>query len=130
MLKKLLLTVVILAALLVYASPALAQGTVGQYYVDTTYTGTSTGSATQPFKTLQEAITAAQNNPAGGHIYTRASATSAWVYWGYVSTVVPPDTGSPVSGPALFGLLALVSLGLIAGGWLLLRRSRARAQLA
>jgi hypothetical protein len=130
MLKKLVLIVVVLAALLVTASPALAQGYAGTYYVDTAYTGTEVGSPTQPFNTLEEAISAAQNNAYGGYIYTGSMATGAWVYWGYVATVIPPDTGMPVSGPALFALLALVSVGLIAGGWFLMRRSRTTAHLA
>jgi hypothetical protein len=129
MLKKLVSIVVVLAALLAFASPAFAQGTPTTYYVDTAYTGTETGTPTQPFNTLEEAIAAAQAQPYGGYIYTKGT-NGAWVYYGYIAPVVPPDTGMPLSGPALFGLLALLSLGLVAGGWFLMRRSRARAQLA
>lgn len=130
MLKKLVLIVAVLAALLVSASPALALAAPGTYYVNTAYTGTEVGSPTQPFNTLEEAISTAQNNPFGGYIYTWNATTNAWVYWGFVNTVIPPDTGVALSGPALFALLALVSAGLIAGGWFLMRRSRSRAQLA
>jgi hypothetical protein len=130
MLKKLALTIVILAALLAYASPAMAQGTVGTYYVNTANTTNGTGTQSSPFNTLEAAIAAAQNNPYGGYIYTWNATSNTWVYYGYIATVVPPDTGMPISSPALFGLLGLVSVGLIAGGWFLLRRSHTRAQLA
>jgi hypothetical protein len=131
MLKKLVLTVVLLVALLAYASPAMAQTySAGTYYVNTANTTNGTGTQTSPFNTLDAAISAAQNNPYGGYIYTWNATSNTWVYYGYIATVVPPDTGTPISGPALFALLGLVSLGLIAGGWFLLRRSRARAQLA
>jgi hypothetical protein len=125
MLKKLVLIVAVLAALLVTASPALAQGYAGTYYVDTAYTGTEIGTATQPFNTLDEAISAAQNNPYGGYIYTKSATTGSWVYYGYIATVVPPDTGVVLSGPALFALLGIASLALVAGGWFMMRRSRA-----
>ncbi len=125
MLKKLVLIVVVLAALLATAGPALAlqYGTPGTYYVDTAYTGTETGTQTQPFNTLDEAVSAAQNNPYGGNIYTKSA--TGWVYYGYIGSVVPPDTGTPLSGLALFALLGLASLILVAAGWFLLRRSRA-----
>ena len=132
MLKKLLLTVVVLAALLAYASPAMAQsGAPTTYYVDTAYTGTNeTGTPAEPFKTLEKAVSAGQSQPYGAYIYTKNASTGAWVYYGYIAPVGNGNTGTPLSGPVLFGLLALVSLGLIAGGWFLLRRSHARAQLA
>ena len=63
MFKKLVSIVVVLAALMAFASPAFAQGTPATYYVDTAYTGTETGSSTQPFNTLEEAISAAQACP-------------------------------------------------------------------
>ena len=128
MFKRMLRIIVVLIALLAFATPALALGTPGTNYVDTAYTGTETGSSTQPFNTLEEAVAAAQANPYGGYIYTKVN--GVFTYYGYIATVYPPDTGSPIAGPALFALLALVSLGLIVGGWFLLRRSRARAQLA
>ncbi len=131
MLKKLVLIAVVLIALLAYASPALAQGAPGQYYVDTAYTGgDETGTPAKPYSSLDKAVSAAQNNPYGGYIYTKNATTGAWVYYGYVASVVPPDTGMPISGPALFALLAVASLGLIAGGWFLLRRSRTLAHPA
>ncbi len=126
MFKKLVLIVVVLSALLANVSPALAQGT---YYVDTAYTGTSTGSATQPFKTLNDAISAAQANPGGGYIYT-GTAPNNYKYWGFVQTVNPPGTGAPLSNAAMLFLLGLVSLILVGTGWLLRRRSQTLASHA
>ena len=128
MLKKLVLIATVLSALLAFTSPALAQGVPTTYYVDTAYTGTEVGTQAQPFNTVAEAVAAAQAQPYGGYIYTRTNNT--WAYFGFIAPVYPPDTGSPLSGPALFALLALLSIGLILGGWYLLRRSRARANPA
>jgi hypothetical protein len=128
MLRKLVLIATVLSALLAFTSPVLAQGTPATYYVDTAYTGTEVGTQAQPFNTISEAVAAAQAQPNGAYIYTKTNGT--WAYWGYVAPVYPPDTGSPLSGPALFALLAVLSIGLILGGWYLLRRSRARAHLA
>ena len=120
MFKKLVLIAVVLTALLATAGPALAQS--GTYYVDTTYTGTEVGTMTQPFNTLDEAIAAAQANPYGGYIYTKTDTT--WTYYGFIQTVNPPGTGAPISSTALFVLLGLASLILVATGWFLMRRSR------
>jgi hypothetical protein len=130
MLRKLVLIVVVLAALMVFASPAMAQTGVGTYYVNTANATNGTGTQASPFNTLEAAITAAQNNPYGGYIYTWSATTNSWVYYGYIATVVPPDTGMPVSGPALFALLGIVAVGLVAGGWFLMRRSRTLAHPA
>jgi hypothetical protein len=127
MLKKLVSIVVALAALLAFASPAFAQqGAPTTYYVDTAYTGTETGTPSQPYNTLEEAITAGQAQPYGAYIYTKG-AEGNWVYYGYIAPVNPGDDGVALSSPALFGLLGLLSLGLVAGGWFLMRRSRTRA---
>lgn|SRR5689334_9564692 len=120
MFKKLVLIAVVLTALLVNVIPALAQGA---YYVDTAYTGTEVGTMTQPFKTLDKAIAAAQANPGGGYIYM-GTAPSNYRYWGFVRAVNPPGTGAPLSGTALLGLLGLASLILVAVGWFLRRHSR------
>lgn len=128
MLKKLVLIATVLSALLAFTSPALAQGAPTTYYVDTAYTGTEVGTQAQPFNTVAEAVAAAQAQPYGGYIYTKTNGT--WAYYGYIAPVYPPDTGSPLSGPAMFALLALLSIGLILGGWYLLRRSRARTHPA
>jgi hypothetical protein len=122
MFKKLVLIAVVLTALLATASPAFAQS--GTYYVDTAYTGTTeTGSMTQPFKTLDKAIAAAQANPYGGYIFTKAT-NGTWARYGFINSVNPPGTGAPISGTALFVLLVLASLLLVAAGWFLMRRSR------
>lgn len=120
MFKKLVLIAVILTALLVTASPALAAS--GTYYVDTTYTGTEMGTAAQPYKTLEKAVAAAQANPYGGYVYTRVN--GVWKRYGFIETVNPPDTGTPISRTALFALLGLASLLLLTAGWFMMRRSR------
>jgi hypothetical protein len=120
MFKKLVLIVIVLAALLATTGPALAQGT---YYVDTNYTGTELGTMAQPFNTLDEAIAAAQANPYGGYIYTMTN--GIWTYYGYIRTVNPPYTGASISRTALFLLLGLASLILVAAGWFLMRRAHA-----
>jgi hypothetical protein len=124
----LVLTVLVLAALLVYAVPAQAQGVPTTYYVNTAYTGTTeTGSQTQPFKTLAAAVAAGQAQPYGAYIYTWDATNSKWVYYGFIAPVNNGGTGSPIAGPVLFGLLGLLCVGLIAGGWFLMRRSRTGA---
>ena len=122
MFKKLVLIAVVLTALLATASPALAQS--GTYYVDTSYTGTEVGTMTQPFNTVAEAVSAAQSNPYGGYVYT-GTVGGTWTYYGFIQSVDPPYTGAPLSSTALFVLLGLASLILVAVGWFLMRRSRA-----
>ena len=119
MLKKLVLIAVVLTALLATAGPVYAAA--GTYYVNTAYTGTEVGTATQPFNTLAEAIAAAQANPDGGYIYT--GTTGAWTYYGFISGINPPNTGASISSTALFVLLGLTSLMLVAAGWFLMRRA-------
>lgn len=122
MFKKLVLIAVVLTALLVTATPAFAQS--GSYYVDTAYTGTTElGTTTQPFKTLDKAIAAAQANPYGGNVYIKRT-NGGWMRYGYIDSVNPPGTGAPLSSTALFVLLGLASLILVAVGWYLMRRSR------
>jgi hypothetical protein len=138
MLKKLLLTAVLLLALLAYASPAMAlSGGYGgsyasaTYYVDTAYVGVNeVGTPAEPFKTVEKATASAQALPYGANIYIMDQATRTYHYYGYIAGVYGGHTGTPLSTPVMFGLLALVSLGLIVGGWFLLRRSHARTQLA
>ena len=129
MLKKSILFLVVVAALLANASPALAHTYSPTFYVDTAYTGTEYGTQAQPYNTLDEAVSAAQAQPYGGYIWIKQT-DGTWVYYGYIATVHPPITGTPLSGPVLFALLVVLSLGLITGGWFLMRRSRARAHLA
>ena len=121
MFKKLALIAVVLTALLATASPAFAQS--GTYYVDTAYTGTEVGTITQPFKSLDKAIAAAQANPFGGAILTKAP-NGTWVRYGFIDTVNPPPTGAPLSSTALFVLLVVASLILVVTGWFLRGRSR------
>jgi hypothetical protein len=122
MFKKLVLIVVVLTALLAIASPAFAAS--GTYYVDTAYSGTEVGTTTtQPFKSIDKAVAAAQTNPYGGYIYTKTN--GAWKYYGFIESVNPPGTGAPLSSTALFILVGLASLILVAAGWFLMRRARA-----
>jgi|WetSurMetagenome_2_1015567.scaffolds.fasta_scaffold564801_1 hypothetical protein len=135
MLKKLLLTAVLLLALLAYASPAMAMS--GAYgasrvsatlYVDTAYTGTESGTPAQPYKTVDAAVAQAQALPYGANIWMKDQATGYYsIYYGYIAGVYGGPTGTPLSTPVMFGLLALLCLGMIVGGWFLLRRSHARA---
>jgi hypothetical protein len=120
MFKKLVLIAVLLTALLVTASPALALS--GNYYVDTAYTGTEVGTAAQPFKTLDKAVAAAQANPNGGFVFTKVN--GVYQRYGFIETVNPPNTGNSISRTALFALLGLASLILLAAGWFMMRRSR------
>jgi hypothetical protein len=135
MLKKLLLTTVLLLALLAYASPAMAlSGAYGasyayvDYFVDTAYVGTNeVGTPAEPFKTVDKAIASAQALPYGADIWIKDQATGTYHYYGYIAGVYGGPTGTPLSTPVMFGLLALLCLGMIVGGWFLLRRSHARA---
>ena len=120
MFKKLVLIAVVLVALLATTSPAFAAA--GTYYVDTAYTGTEVGTATQPFKTLNAAIAAAQANPDGGYLYTGTNPNN-YTYWGFIRGVNSPVGGTSLSRTALFVLLGLASLILVAAGWFLRRRS-------
>jgi hypothetical protein len=134
MLKKLLLTAVLLLALLAYASPAMAlSGAYGAsyasaIYVDTAYGGTNeVGTPAEPFKTVDKAIASAQALPYGAEIWIKDQATGTYHFYGYIAGVYGGYTGTPLSTPVMFGLLALLCLGMIVGGWFLLRRSHARA---
>ena len=128
MLRKLVLLVAVLATFLATAVPAFAQsGAPTTYYVDTAYTGTEVGTTPdQPYNTIDEAVAAAQAQPYGGNIYTKQNGT--YVFYGFIAHVGTPPTGMALSGPALFALLAVASLVLILGGWLLMRRSRTLAR--
>lgn len=133
MFKKLLVIAVVLTALLATAGSALAlqYGAPGNYYVDLAYTGTELGTTkAQPYNTIAEAITAAQNNPYGGYIYLRQGTTNNWPKYARIETVNPPATGAPLSGAALFLVLGLASLLLVVAGRFLMRRSRAQLNRA
>ncbi len=128
MFKKLVLIAVVLTALMVTASPAFAAR--GTYYVWKDYPGTTEiGTQTEPFKTFDKAIAAAQANPDGGYIYNKG-ADGRYVYVTFIQGVNPPGSGAPLSTTALFALLVLASLLLVAIGWFLMRRSRTLPSLA
>ena len=134
MLKKLVLIAVVLIALLATASPALAATNLCDppptssnpnrtlritCYVDPSDTDTTEmGTKEQPFKDANKAIAAAQAHPYGGYVHNVQTGVSQ--YYGYVN---PPPTGTSISRTALFVLLGLASLILVAAGWLLRRRA-------
>ena len=122
MLKRSVLLCVILIAILVAARPMRAlQGPI-VVYVDTAYTGTEDGTQDKPYNTVAEANAVAQNNSNGGVIMVKKNGT--YVYDHFVSPVKPGQTGLPIAGPVLYGLLALLSLILIVLGWQFGRRAR------
>ena len=86
------------------------------------------GTQSQPFKTYDKAIAAAQANPYGGDIYNKG-ADGKYVYVTFIKTVNPPNVGASISHTALFVLLGLASLILVAIGWFLMRRARALPSL-
>ena len=124
MFKKLVLIAVVLTALLSTASKAVAAGVPETYYVNTTYMGTEVGTQSQPFNTIDEAVAKAQSQPYGAYIYTYG-ANGAWVYYGFIQGVNPPDSGASISRAAVFVLLGLASFILVVAGWFLMRRARA-----
>jgi LPXTG-motif cell wall-anchored protein len=135
MFKKLVLIAVVLTALLAIAIPAFAATNLCDppptssnpnrtlritCYVDPSDPDTTEmGTKDQPFKDANKAIAAAQAHPYGGYVYNVQTGLSQ--YYGYVN---PPPTGTPISHTAMFVLLGLASLILVAAGWLLRRRGR------
>lgn len=122
MLKKSVLLFVVLAALLVNVAPALAYAAPIVVYVDTAYTGSEEGTQDKPYNTVAEADAVAQNDPGGGVIMVKKN--GVYVYDHFVSSVKPGQTGIPLAGPVLYGLLIVLSLILILLGWQFQRRSR------
>ena len=122
MLKRSVLLVVLLAAFLVSARAVRALEGPIVLYVDTAYTGTEDGSADKPYNTVAEANAVAQNNPNGGVIMVKKNGT--YVYDHFVAPVKPGQTGLPLAGPVLYGLLGLLSLILILVGWQFGRQAR------
>lgn len=125
MLRRSILLLVVLAALMVSATPALAHQYPITLYVDTAYTGPEYGTELEPYNSLEEAVAEAQAQPYGAYIWIKQT-DGTWWYYGYIATVNPPITGLALTGPALIALLAAVCLLLVLGGWFLLRRSRAQ----
>lgn len=128
MFKKLVLIVVVLTALFALANPVFAIDTPGTYYVvlDTEEpTNLQDGSQAHPFKTVRQAIAAAQHDPKGGVVCFKATQNDAnWDCSETIPTTNPPHSGTSISRPALFVLLGFASLILVAIGWFMRRRAR------
>ena len=122
MLKRSMLLFVLMLAVLVSAGPALAYQAPVLLYVDTAYTGTESGTEAQPYNTIAEAVSVAQNSAGGGVIMLKTN--GVYVYNRFVDKVTPGQTGLPIAGLVLYALLAIFSLTLILVGWQFGRRSR------
>lgn len=123
MTKRLVLFVLIALAVLLASQPAKAQGIPGAIYVDPAYTGTESGSSTQPYNELGEAINAARALSGGAWIYEKQT-NGSWRRTIYVSPVVSGPTGDPLPMVTVYALLAVVALVLAVAGLQLRRRSR------
>ena len=122
MLKRSVLPILALIAFLASASTVQALQAPTVYYVDTAYTGSEDGTQERPYNTVTEADRFGRSEPNGAVIMVKKNGT--YVYDHFVSPVKPGPTGIPLAGPVLYGLLAVLSLLLILGGWLFGRRSR------
>lgn len=120
--KRSILLLVLLIAFLASAGPTLAYQAPVVIYVDTAYTGAEEGTQDKPYNTTLEADAIAQTKPGGGVIMVKKN--GVFVYDHFVNAVKPGQTGIPLAGPVLYGLLAVLSLLLILAGWLFGRRSR------
>lgn len=123
MTKRFVLFIVIALAILLASQPAQAQGVPGTIYVDTAYTGTESGTSTQPYNELGEAINAARNLSGGAWIYEKQP-NGSWRRTIYVSPVVSGPTGESLPMVTVYALLAVVALALAVVGLQLRRRSR------
>ncbi len=134
MLKKLVLIAVVLTALLATTTLAFAATnlcdpppTPGQTrnfkilcYFDTSYTGTTEmGTRDQPFKTEASAIAEARAHTSGGYVIDKQTGVSK-PYEHPITGI----NGASISRTAIFALLGLASLILVAVGWFLMRRAR------
>ena len=122
MLKRSVLLFVLLIVLGASAVPAMAFQAPILLYVDTAYVGNESGTEAEPYNTVAEAIAIARNSTGGGLIMIKTN--GVYVADRFVDPVRPGQTGIPLAGPVLYGLLAVLSLLLILGGWLFGRRSR------
>jgi len=121
--KRLILLVVLLMVLFADANRALAFDAPILIYVDTAYVGPEVGTdPTKPFDTMTQAIAMAQSSKGGGLIMVKIN--GEYKPDRFVNSVTSGNTGIPLSGPALYGLLAILSVLVILVGWQLQRRSR------
>src|SRR5262245_16851238 len=122
MLKRSVLLFVLLLAVLASTGAARALEGPIVVYVDTAYTGSEEGTQDKPYNTVAEANAVAQTSPNGGVVMVKKNGT--YTYDHFVLPVEPGDDGLPLAGPALYALLAALSLLLILAGGLFARRSR------
>ena len=123
MTKRLVLFVLIALAVLFASQPAQAQGVPGAIYVDPAYTGTESGTSSQPYNELGEAINAARSRSGGAWIYEKQT-DGTWRRTIYVSPVVSGPTGESLPMVTVYALLAVVALALAVVGLQFRRRSR------
>lgn len=126
MFKNLVLIAVLLTALFAMSSPVFALAGPGTYYVvlDTT-DPVQNGTIDHPFKTVKQAIDAARRDPNGGVVCFKATKNDAnYDCSDPIPTINPPKSGASISRTALFVLLGIASLILVATGWFLKRRAR------
>ncbi len=127
MLKKLVLFFIVLSSVIVSTGPALGLQYADSIYVDTAYIGNEDGTQQHPYTNMDEAIAIGQAKPYGADIYQK-QADGSWKLVKSVDPVIPAQTGVPLAGPVLFGILVAFSLLLIVLGLQLRRRSRALAR--
>jgi hypothetical protein len=77
------------------------------------------GTRDQPFKTEARAIAEARAHTSGGYVIDKQTGAST----PYEHTITGSN-GASISRTAMFALLGLASLILVAVGWFLMRRAR------
>lgn len=123
MTRRLVLFVLIALAILFASQPAQAQGVPGAIYVDTAYTGTESGTSTQPYNDLVEAINAARSRTGGAWIYEKQT-DGSWKRTIFVNPTVSGPTGETLPMVTVYALLAVAALVLAVIGLQLRQRSR------
>jgi hypothetical protein len=128
MLKKLFLVTVFTVAILASSQPAMAQSGAPVcndppcVYVDIGRTsGNEDGSANNPYNTAKEGEAYAQAQLDGAYLYVK-NTDGTWSQR-FISPVNSGPGGVPFSALALYGLLALLALGLIVVGLKFRQRS-------
>ena len=122
MTKRLILLVTLTLMLLLSVQPAYAVA-AGEIYVDTAWTGSEDGTQVHPYNTLQEGIALAQAQAGGAWIFVKQT-DGNWKRDRYIAPSLPGASGIPLSSTALYTILAVLSVGLIAAGWQFQRRAR------
>jgi hypothetical protein len=103
---------------------ALAGPVTFYVVLDTTDT-VQNGTIDHPFKTVKQGIDAARRDPNGGIVCFKASKNDAnYDCSDPIPSINPPRDGASISRPALYVLLGISSLILVAIGWFVRRRAR------